>query len=504
MDKILPIVRREFSEFEATHIFEAGIPTYFTQLQVEALEPQELTSFEIYFLHAVALDLNTREEIAWLLGVDDRDLVAPGASLLKREYIVQGQPTTEGRRPIFLSEKGRAALGGQKAPPVPMRRVAQLHFNALTWTPVSLEDKTWPIEQMEKEGLCILPVQRHELPTLGDFTVKDVAATQQDVPFFQDKQIVALLELKKIMLQYVAPVTAVLLKQPKTQEQRLVIYRKGMLQRAESAVVQRLFETGHFLLPDDALALTGERLKVPTSIPPVIARVTQELTDNAVSLLKLQDELTDSQTRRGNTQDRQERETLEEHIRHLQNELQAKREESERLQAQLQRNQGAFLRTEEHRAVLERALKEAQKEIIIISPWMNRRTCDDNLCDLVAQAVKRGVHVRIGYGITERAGDLDIGRNRANAQRVIRELNAAVVRETPQGQAALLEIKKTGGTHQKILVCDRAFAVLGSFNWLSYRGELDTEYRNETSILLRDPTSVSELARIALLEWSHT
>ena len=59
----------------------------------------------------------------------------------------------------------------------------------------------------------------------------------------------------------------------------------------------------------------------------------------------------------------------------------------------------------------------------------------------------------------------------------------------------------TGDTHQKILVCDRSFGVLGSFNWLSYRGERDKEYRNETNILLRDPASVIELTQIALRGW---
>jgi len=501
VDKLLSVVPRDFPGYEVTHVFEAGIPVYFTRLQGEALEQQELTSFEIYFLHAVALEVNTREEIAWLLGVDDRDLVAPGASLLKREYITQGQPTPTARRPISLTEKGRAALGDQKAPPVPVRTWAQLHFNALTWTPGPLEDKTWSVEHMEKEGLFILPEQQHERPTLGDFTVKDVATALQDVPFFQDRQLIALLELKRMVKEYIAPVTVALLQQASTQEQRFVVYRKGMLQRAESAVLQRLFETEHFLLPDDALALAGSPLAIPRSLPPVVAQVAQDLTVNELALRTLQTDLADSRERRGTTQDRREREELEDRILRLEGELRTRGEESERLRVQLQRNQGTFLRTEDHRAVLERALREAREEIIIISPWMNRRTCDDDLCDLVAQALKRGVRIRIGYGITERVGDLDAGRNRTNAQKVIRAIATAVDLHTPPERARLLDIQRTGDTHQKILVCDRSFGVLGSFNWLSYRGERDREYRNETSILLRDPASVTELAQIALRGW---
>ncbi len=331
--------------------------------------------------------------------------------------------------------------------------------------------------------------------------MKDVATALQDVPFFQDRQLIALLELKRMVKEYIAPVTVALLQQASTQEQRFVVYRKGMLQRAESAVLQRLFETEHFLLPDDALALAGSPLAIPRSLPPVVAQVAQDLTVNELALRTLQTDLADSRERRGTTQDRREREELEDRILRLEGELRTRGEESERLRVQLQRNQGTFLRTEDHRAVLERALREAREEIIIISPWMNRRTCDDDLCDLLAQALKRGVRIRIGYGITERVGDLDAGRNRTNAQKVIRAIATAVDLHTPPERARLLDIQRTGDTHQKILVCDRSFGVLGSFNWLSYRGERDREYRNETSILLRDPASVTELAQIALRGW---
>src|SRR5258706_7214884 len=106
MDNLLSAIARDFPDYEATHVFEAAIPVYFSRLVVEVLEPQALSNFEIYFLHAVALDVNTREDIAALLGLDDRDLITPGASLLKRELIAQGVPTPTGKRPISLTERG--------------------------------------------------------------------------------------------------------------------------------------------------------------------------------------------------------------------------------------------------------------------------------------------------------------------------------------------------------------------------------------------------------------
>src|SRR5436309_15931097 len=115
---------------------------------------------------------------------------------------------------------------------------------------------------------------------------------------------------------------------------------------------------------------------------------------------------------------------------------------------------------------------------------MGRRACDDALCTLVAQAVHRGVHIRIFYGITERPNDPDVARNRANAQRVIAAMNKAVEREGPPTSRGSLTIQHVADTHEKILICDRSYAILGSFNWFTYCGELDEEYRRETSIVL--------------------
>ena len=64
------------------------------------------------------------------------------------------------------------------------------------------------------------------------------------------------------------------------------------------------------------------------------------------------------------------------------------------------------------------------------------------------------------------------------------------------------DIVETAGTHQKILVCDRQFAITGSFNWLSYPGKLKEGYSQELSVLFRYIDQVNELANIAMQVWN--
>ena len=96
-------------------------------------------------------------------------------------------------------------------------------------------------------------------------------------PGFRDNDIVALLELRKIELEYISPVDVVLLQHTQTGEQRLVIYRNSMLQRAESAVVQRFFDEGMLRLPIDATPLNKQDISLPSTLPPLAAHMTKTL-----------------------------------------------------------------------------------------------------------------------------------------------------------------------------------------------------------------------------------
>ncbi len=498
MYKLLPVLRREFPDFEALKAFEAGIPVYFIRLVVEALEKQKLTTFQSYFLHAVALGVNTQEKIAYLLGVDDRDLISPGATLLKLGYIQQGLPNRERQRPIQLTPIGQQALTESGPPPVPRRKIGQFHLNALTWTAMPLEETTWPVDRMSKEGLVILPKKENERPTLGVFTEKDVAYALSEAAAFQDTDIIALLELKKAELEYIAPVTVVLLRHRKTNEQRLVIYRNGMQLRPETIALQRLFENQQFKVPEDAALLQASGLDIPVTLPAEVSQAALELAQREYVLADLETQITEQEEIRTETHEDLEKQALEEKIKNLKEELRVKREESAELRQQLQQHHVELLRTEQHRPLLLRALREAREEIIIISPWMNRKACNDELCRLMGDAIKRGVRIRIGYGMGKERTPEEAGRNRNNVQLV----KAALNRYIPRASASLLEMKETSGTHRKILVCDRKFAVTGSFNWLSYAGAQDEGYRNETGTLFRHPAKVLEIVQIAQQELS--
>jgi hypothetical protein len=118
----------------------------------------------------------------------------------------------------------------------------------------------------------------------------------------------------------------------------------------------------------------------------------------------------------------------------------------------------------EIRLIFIHALKYANKEIDIISPWISRAVVDDDLISLFESALQRNVRIRIIYGI----GDADNPRS-MQSDGIADDLKTRFAHFSD-----LFKIKK-GNTHYKLLLCDDGFEVSGSFNFLSNRGDYTDE-----------------------------
>ena len=187
-------------------------------------------------------------------------------------------------------------------------------------------------------------------------------------------------------------------------------------------------------------------------------------------------------------------EELEEQVRALEEKYSAVQRELKEITEELQRETRDALRvlkTEEHRPVLIRALQEASQEVIIVSPWLDPYTVDNALCKYFASALFRGIRIRIAWGLGAVRRGPERDRNRNKARPVINRLRKL------EGSEQLLEIREAE-THEKILICDTKFGALGSHNWLSYRGEIDSGYRRESSSYSERPSDVEQWKNRAL------
>ena len=144
----------------------------------------------------------------------------------------------------------------------------------------------------------------------------------------------------------------------------------------------------------------------------------------------------------------------------------------------------------EHPQFLKKALLSAKRKLVIVSPWIRDSVIDWPFIASLEALLKSGVEVSIGYGIEK--ADANGRRNVANEKPDI----------SPRAEADLKKLAHmyknfhfvyVGNTHRKSLVCDDQFAVVTSFNWLSYKGDSRGSPRDERGIVFRKKHHVERL-----------
>lgn len=132
------------------------------------------------------------------------------------------------------------------------------------------------------------------------------------------------------------------------------------------------------------------------------------------------------------------------------------------------------------RAVLLEALSTAQERLIIVCPWLNRSSIDADIIQKFINCLNRNCSIEIGWGYLGDRAQIGVGW-RYNALKDLRQLE----RDYPD----LFKLKLLG-THEKFLVCDRVFAMLGSHNLLTSSAQ---SAEREAGILTTDPQIIQGL-----------
>ena len=133
------------------------------------------------------------------------------------------------------------------------------------------------------------------------------------------------------------------------------------------------------------------------------------------------------------------------------------------------------LKNEQIRKMFLKSFLVAEKEIDIISPWMNFGVVNEKFVELMEKALERGVTIKILYGLKPDSSEYNLSRSNRSDQ------VAAYLKEHFRRFEERLLIQRDN-IHYKLVLCDEKFKLEGGYNYLSFMGDYEnSDTRREGS-----------------------
>jgi AAA domain/PLD-like domain len=150
---------------------------------------------------------------------------------------------------------------------------------------------------------------------------------------------------------------------------------------------------------------------------------------------------------------------------------------------------GSLIRSlDGHRATLREAFTSARSRIIVVSPFITAAALRaDSILNQVQDAVRRGVRVSV-------VSDPALNEKRNDYGNCLRDLESA---------GAKIRLTTSQGVHSKMLLVDRAWLAVGSFNWLSAVRDIDSPYARYESSMRYDGDDAFQMIAHSLRDLSE-
>ena len=353
----------------------------------------------------------------------------------------------------------------------PKREHISVPFDPLTRRIADIETRDLMYPDMAgKSGLFVFPTTGNK-PRLSELPVESIRDYARMEEGIKPEEITEIAEIhnRNARLRYRNDITVVKLATPGNNHPTFVAFCGREYLDEETTALQRLADSGVDLVPEEYVTNDVE--------PWIQSRSVSRDEANLLTAIKENDRaVADAQAVRSDTQNKQERAEQDRRIAELD-------AENAILKNQLD-SKVRLIKTEEHHSLLLEAIDKAQSEITLVSAWIGPDAFDSEVCRKLRQAMARGVQVRIAWGMgTKRGPEAD--RNLARGNNALAALRGGASKKLLER----LTIKRTE-THEKFIICDDQFCAWGSFNWLSYRGEIDRGYRRETSFYSERPDDI--------------
>lgn len=452
-----------------------GLPVFKVTAVGLTLVTKDIAPIEEFILRAVGAGLRRVSDVSGLLGLSERVTTEVLTVMFQREVI--GLKGEGGDTELQLTDKGKSVLE-EHSETRPVEQTVPFTFDGLLRRPCWYGDlELLSPKELRNREIPEVRAYPDRGPELHELKISEVADTLA-IAAGKPGQAPTLLRIHGIERRSRRYHEAVALAYRSTDgpDVQVAFAIDGRLSEphelafADSKVFSRnpLFRgVGHGPPPEEALAeLDNDLLQKAsdsraTEVQEKLARARREMVEARVGFEEARD-TADHQLAEGAVA------AAEEELSHV-----------------LHMRDSAVVRpleVYEHADILDDALKGAKERLLIVSPWIRAGVVNEEFLRKLTALLKKGVAVAIGFGLGD--GDSEERPLDKGAREQLEALGASY-------ENCL--IRRLGDTHAKVLIKDREYYVITSFNWLSFRGDRRRPFREELGALVRLPQRVEEL-----------
>lgn len=454
---------------------QVGLPHWNMNLRCQVLNRTPLSPVDEFMLKCVDAELNTAEEVSDLLGLPEQVVVGSMAALVSGGSLSPVQPAGTNVTGFALTSKGRGELAEAVEESV-QEVMLQVPFDGLLRRFVALPN-TPRFEARELRELDILemPAFPSDPPQVGPDAVRQVSEIVGRLDMSEEvrRDLLSVLGVEGRRRFFIRAVALVF--EAIEHREILVDFVVDDRPSSEHAAAFDAAEGVRKMGIMNTLRESGLRQAAE-----LIAHLLPALPDegevaalrHATDAFKSEVDLLEGQI--AGVGEDIERERLSERLEDASSKLRSAESSLAALPVR-------SLEVYEHPPLLKDALDSSLERLLIISPWIRAGVVDQDFMRRLRGAVDRGVDVAIGYGSGEDAGGFD---RDLQAERSLIELADA---------HSNLRVVKLGDTHAKVLVVDRRYVVVTSFNWLSFRGDPEKPFRDERGMLVTVPEEIDRV-----------
>jgi DNA-binding MarR family transcriptional regulator len=464
LEQILEQTAHARPGYDLVSFKEAGLPVYVLKLRILVLERKALSPIEEAVLKAVRAGLDEPGAIFEFLGLS-RTVLTPVLTALNRaELINYSRGAADAEAKVTLAAKGRLALA-EAATVSPQERVVSVCFDALTKKLLLIAPEQLDrARDMRALGYFEVPTGTSKRPEVEDIPLQDFdkILQRQSVSTEPSGTLLAVRRIERRELHFLRCVMLFYKNPAHPPEVEVAFWREdgpAMEHEMKFQAIGGPDLVGARLLTLQAASTPETHL--PVEEPDFVGKDVQETLEPTTPTQAA----SSPQATKANDSPR----------------APATPPDPETMQTLL---------CHEHPQFLKKALLSAKRRLVIVSPWIRDSVIDWPFIASLEALLKSGVEVFIGYGIEK--ADANGRRNAANDKPDISPRADADLKKLAQ-MYKNFHFVYVGNTHRKSLVCDDQFAVVTSFNWLSYKGDSRGSPRDERGIVFRKKHHVERL-----------